>query len=107
MGRHPGLLPFGNSAFGTPHHTTPHHTTPNHTVHPSPGPWQSSTLVQLLGTPQGTIQGVHAGATAALPFMRFMDIVYRTHAVEPFRFPGLMWVDDTIVVLEQGDSRPI
>ena len=29
MGRHPGLLPFGNSAFGTPHHTTPHHTTPH------------------------------------------------------------------------------
>ena len=29
MGRHPGLLPFGNSAFGTPHHTTPHHTTPD------------------------------------------------------------------------------
>ena len=24
LGRHPGLLPFGNSAFGTPHHTTPH-----------------------------------------------------------------------------------
>ena len=32
MGRHPGLLPFGNSAFGTPHHTTPHHTTPHHTT---------------------------------------------------------------------------
>ena len=31
VGRHPGLLPFGNSAFGTPHHTTPHHTTPHHT----------------------------------------------------------------------------
>ena len=71
------------------------------------GPWQSSTLAQLLGTPRGTIQGVHAGATAALPFMRFLDIAYRTHAVEPFRFPGLMWVDDTIVILERGDSRPI
>ena len=22
LGRHPGLLPFGNSAFGTPHHNT-------------------------------------------------------------------------------------
>ena len=39
--------------------------------------------------------------------MRFLDIAYRTHAVEPFRFPGLMWVDDTIVILERGDSRPI
>ena len=71
------------------------------------GPWQSSTLAQLLGTPQGTIQGVHAGATAALPFMRFLDIAYRAHAVEPFRFPGLMWVDDTIVIVERGNSRPI
>ena len=25
-------LPFGNSAFGTPHHTTPHHTAPHHTM---------------------------------------------------------------------------
>ena len=71
------------------------------------GPWQLSTLTQLLGTPQGTIQGVHAGATAALPFLRFMDIAYRAFAVEPFRFPGLMWMDDTIVLLERGDARPI
>ena len=65
------------------------------------GPWQSSTLAQ------GTIQGVHAGATAALPFLRFMDIAYRAYAVQPFRFPGLMWVDNTIVLLERGDARPI
>ena len=41
VGRHPGLLPFGNSAFGTPHHTTPHHTTPHHTTHAlaAPGYW--------------------------------------------------------------------
>ena len=56
------------------------------------GPWQSSTLAQLLGTHQGTIQGVHAGRTAALPFLRFMDIAYRSFAVEPFRFAGLMWL---------------
>ena len=31
LGRHPGLLPFGNSAFSTPHHSTPHHTTSHHT----------------------------------------------------------------------------
>ena len=36
-----------------------------------------------------------------------MDIAYRSSAVEPFRFPGLMWVDDPIVLLERGDSRPI
>ena len=71
------------------------------------GPWQSSTLTQLLGTPQGTIQGVHVGATAALPFLRFMDIAYRAFAVELFRFPGLMGVNDTIVLLERGDGRPI
>ena len=68
------------------------------------GPWQSSRLAQLLGTPQGTIQGVHAGATAALPFLRFMDIAYRAFAVEPFRLPGLMSVDDTTVLPERGDS---
>ena len=31
------------------------------------GPWQSYPLAQLLGTPQGTVKGVHAGATEALP----------------------------------------
>ena len=66
-----------------------------------------NTLAQLLGTPQGTIQGVHARATAVLLFLRFMDIAYRAYAVQPFRFPGLMWVDDTIVLLERGDTRPI
>ena len=71
------------------------------------GPWQSSTLTQLLDTPQGTIQGVHAGATAALPFLRLMDIAYRAFAVEPFRFPGLLRVDDTIVLLELGEARPV
>ena len=71
------------------------------------GPWHSSTLTQLLGTPQGTIQGVHAGATATIPFLRFMDIAERASAVQPFRFPGLMWVDETIVLLERPDTRPI
>ena len=70
------------------------------------GPWQSDTLAQLLGTPQGTIEGVHAGATAPLPFLRFMDIAYRAFAVQPFRFPGLMRVDNTIALLERGDTRP-
>ena len=32
LGRHPGLLPFGNSAFGTPHHTRPHRTAPHRTA---------------------------------------------------------------------------
>ena len=45
------------------------------------GPWQLSTLTQLLGTPQGTIQGVHAGTMAALPLLRFMDIAYRASMV--------------------------
>ena len=66
------------------------------------GPWQSSTLAQLLGTPGGPIKGVHAGATAALPFLRFMDIGYRSFVVGPFRSPGLLWVDDMIVLLERG-----
>ena len=60
-----------------------------------------------LGYPPSTIQGVHAGATAALPVLRFMDIAYTAPAVQPFCFPGLMWVDDTIIILERGDTRPI
>ena len=30
LGRHPGLLPFGNSAFGTPQHNTTQHNTTQH-----------------------------------------------------------------------------
>ena len=71
------------------------------------GPWQSDPLAHLLAATKGTIKGVHAGAKAALPFLRFMDITYRALAVMPFRFPGLMWVDDTIVLLERGDTCPI
>ena len=91
--------------LGEAHHLTTHTEGFSYTL--PFGPWQSHTLTQLLGTPQGTIQGVHAGATVALPFLQFMDMAYRSSAVEPFRFPGLMWVDDTIVLLERGDSRPI
>ena len=89
VGRHPGLCLLVTAPSA--HHTTPH----------------PDTLAQLLGTPQGTIQGVHAGATAALPFLRFMDIAYRAFAVLPFRFPGLMWVDNTIVLLKCSDTHPI
>ena len=71
------------------------------------GPRQSSTLRQLPRAPHATIQGVHAGVTAALWFPRFMDITYRASVVQPFCFPGLMWVDDTIVLLEQGGTRPV
>ena len=44
---------------------------------------------------------------AALPFLRFMDIACRGSAVMPFRFLGLMWVDDTIVIVERNDTRPM
>ena len=36
-----------------------------------------------------------------------MDIAYRASAVQPFPLLGLMWVDDTIVILERGDTRHI
>ena len=36
-----------------------------------------------------------------------MDIAYRAYAVQPFCFSGLKWVDDTIVLLERGDTSPI
>ena len=61
VGRHPGLLPFGNSAFGTSHHTTPHHTTPHHTtplvfffalcIPASPGVLGSTPLVEFSQAP--------------------------------------------------------
>ena len=76
-------------------------------VCPASGPWQSDPSTQPLGTPYGTIQGVHVGAMAALPFLRFMDIAYPAFAVMPFRFLGLVRVDDTIVIVERGDTRPI
>ena len=47
------------------------------------------------------------GATAALPFLHFMNIAYRAYTVQHFDFPGLMWVDDTIILLERGETRPI
>ena len=56
---------------------------------------------------QGTIQGVHAGARVALPFMRFTDIAHGEYAVQPYRFPGLTWVDDKIVLQHRDDTRPI
>ena len=36
-----------------------------------------------------------------------MDIPYRACTIQPFRFPGLIWMEDTIVLLEWGDTRPI
>ena len=36
-----------------------------------------------------------------------MDMAYQSSAVEPLCFPGLMWVGDTIVLLERGDTRPV
>ena len=73
----------------------------------SQGPRHWSTLTQLLGIPQGTIHGIHTGATAALPFLRFMDIACGASAGQPSCCAGLMWVDDTIVLLERSETRPI
>ena len=36
-----------------------------------------------------------------------MDIAYHAFTVMPFHFPELMWVPDTIVILERGDTRSI
>ena len=42
----------------------------------------------------------------ALPFLRFMDIAYRAFTGMPFRFPGLMWVDDTTAIVRRGHTLP-
>ena len=47
VGRHPSLLPFGNSAFGTPHHTAPHCTTPHHTTPHHTTPHRTLSTPQL------------------------------------------------------------
>ena len=45
VGRHPGLLPFGNSAFGTAQHSTAQHSTAHHSTA------QHSTAQQWAGVP--------------------------------------------------------
>ena len=45
------------------------------------GTLQSSMLHQHLGIPSGTTQGVHVGATAALPFVGYMGLAYEACAV--------------------------
>ena len=72
MGRRPGLLPFGNSAFGTPHHSAPpcnaqrqgtqdttHHNTPRRdTAQHSAA---SRTTAQHTTAPHGAAQHDHQG----------------------------------------------
>ena len=38
------------------------------------GPLQSRMVEQLLDIPQGTIRGVHVGATMAIPFIKYMGM---------------------------------
>ena len=52
--------------------------------------------------------GEHRGRRSEVDTCRILrsatstrDIAYRTSAVQPFHFPGLMWVDDTIVLLSR------
>ena len=71
MGRHPGLLPFGNSAFGTPHHTTPHHTTPHHTT--------------ARRRRQGSVGQVRECTGPAMPQHTYTQRAHNTHS--PARLP--------------------
>ena len=61
-------------------------------------------MAQLPGSPQGTIHGIHACATTALPSQALTDMAYDALSVTPFRFPGLTWVHDTIVIIERDDT---
>ena len=118
----------------TPYHTTRHHTTPiiAQDVHPMVGSHigvgtrdhlyahtegyaytmplgalHSRMLQQQLGIPQGTIQGVHVGATEAIPFVKYVGIAYGAYTAPLTAHPMMMWVDDTITVLARGEGRPI
>ena len=44
---------------------------------------QSRMLQRHLGIPQGTIQGVHVGATSALPFVQYMGLAYGKGRMPP------------------------
>ena len=70
-------------------------------------PLQSRMLQQQLGIPQGTIQGVHVVAMAAIPFVKYMGIAYGAYVIPPMARPMMIWVDDTITILAKGEDQPI
>ena len=45
------------------------------------GSLQSRMLEQLLGIPQGTIEGMSLGAMAAIPFIKYMGMAYGAYTV--------------------------
>ena len=47
------------------------------------------------------------GATAALPYVRYMDLAYGVCAFPLMHHPMMMWVDDTITILAKGEDWPI
>ena len=72
-----------------------------------PPPAAAAQLDQLPGIPQGTTQGAHVGATAAIPFLKYMDMAYRAYLVASMAHPMMMWVADTITILARGEGRLI
>ena len=46
------------------------------------------------------------GATAGLPFVKYVGIVYGAYVVPPMAHPMMMWVDGIITVLARGEDRP-
>ena len=97
VGKHAGL--------GTADHHSAHTEGYRYTM--PLGTMKSRMLQQHLGIPQGTIHGLHLGATVSLPFVRYMGLAYGACAVLMMHHPMMMWVDDTITTLGKGEDRPI
>ena len=59
------------------------------------------------GVPQGSVQGVHAAITAAIPITSLIRDCYGAATAEPMGAPSQMWVDDTVVMLQRDPDYPL
>ena len=70
------------------------------------GDIQSPELLLGVGVPQGSIQGVQAGITAAIPFLATLAKNYGRSMANPMRSVAQMWVDDTLMAFAaEGGPR--
>ena len=59
------------------------------------------------GVPQGSVQGVHAAVTAAIPITSLIRDCYGAATAEPMGAPSQMWVDNTVVMLQRDLEHPL
>ena len=61
------------------------------------GDIQSLELFLGVGVPQGSLQGLQAGITAAVPFLATLAKNYSRSITDPMRSLAQMWFDDTLM----------